>query len=83
MRVVPGPGIATARAKPEGDVGGLEGAVDDGGQVGADGIEVHGVFEVRSEGGDGLVGIVAGPVEPPVHGVLDAPAQRAEQGRGR
>ena len=43
-----------AGGEPDGDVGWFQGAVDDAGQVGTDGVEVHGVFQA---GGDGLVGV--------------------------
>jgi hypothetical protein len=64
-------------------VRGLDGGVDHGQQVGPDRVEVDGVAEPGGEGGDHLVGVVADPVEPAVHGVLDPPAQRGEQRGGR
>jgi len=41
------------------------------GQVLADRIQVDGVLQLACERGDGLVGVVAGPVEPAVHYPLD------------
>jgi hypothetical protein len=59
-------------------VGGFQSPVYGGEQVGVDGI---GAGHVLQPGGDGLIGVVTGPVEPPVHDALDPPAQRVE-GRG-
>ena len=44
---------------------GLHGLVHDRKQVGLHSVEVHGVPEPGREGGHGLVGVVAGPVESP------------------
>ena len=38
-----------AGGQPEGDVGGFQDAVDDGGEVGANGVEVNGVLEVGGQ----------------------------------
>ena len=46
---------------------GVQGLVDDTGQVIADGVELDGIFEPGRERGHGLVRVVPGPVEPPVH----------------
>ena len=46
---------------------GVQGVVDDTGQVIADGVELDGIFEPGRERGHGLVRVVPGPVEPPVH----------------
>ena len=46
---------------------GVQGLVDDTGQVIADGVELDGNFEPGRERGHGLVRVVPGPVEPPVH----------------
>ena len=62
-------------------MGGFQGLVDDTGQVIADGIQVHSVFQARRERGHGLVGVIPGPVEPPVHPGLYPPPQRIEQRR--
>ena len=46
---------------------GVQGLVDDTGQVIADGVGLDGIFEPGRERGHGLVRVVPGPVEPPVH----------------
>jgi hypothetical protein len=46
---------------------GVQGLVDDTGQVIADRVELDGIFEPGRERGHGLVRVVPGPVEPPVH----------------
>ena len=51
------------------------------GQVIADRVQVDCVFKPGRERGHGLVGVVAGAVEPPVHGLLHPAAHRAEQCR--
>jgi hypothetical protein len=63
-------------------VGGFQGLVHDTGQVILDRVQVHGVFQPGRERGHGLVGIVAGAVEPPVHRALHPPPQRVEQRGG-
>ncbi|MGH3254169.1 MAG: hypothetical protein ACRDOU_02000 [Streptosporangiaceae bacterium] len=63
-------------------MGGLQGALHDGGQVVVDGVEVHGVLQTVRERGHGPLGVVPGPVEAPVHDPLDASAERGEQRRG-
>jgi hypothetical protein len=40
---------------------------------------VHGVLQAGGERRDDQVGVVAGAVEPPVHGVLHPSPQRGEQ----
>jgi hypothetical protein len=65
-------------ADPHRYVGGFEGLVHGTGQVVPDRVQVHGVFQPRSERGHGLVGVVAGPVEPAVHCALHPPPQWAE-----
>jgi hypothetical protein len=55
--------------------------VHDAGQVGLYRIQVHGILQSGRERGDGLIGVVAGAVEPPVHDALHPAAHGAEQGR--
>jgi hypothetical protein len=58
----------------------------DTGQVIPDSVEVDGIFQSGRERGHGLVGVIPGPVEPPVHGPLYPPPHRIEQrrhGQGR
>jgi hypothetical protein len=62
-------------------VGRFQRLLYDTGQVVADGIQVRHVFQAGCERGHGLVGVVAGPVEPAVHHVLHPQPQRVEQGR--
>ena len=65
-------------------MGGFQGGLHHAGQVVADRVQVHRVLQPGGELGDGLVGVVAGPVEPAVHGVLDPAPHRVEQrGRGQ
>ena len=59
-------------------MGGFQGLVHGSEQAGVDGIGAGRVLQPGGEGGDGLVGVVAGPVEPPVHGALDPLAQRVK-----
>lgn len=47
-------------------------------EVVPDRVQVDGVLQAGSEGGDGLVGVVAGPVESAVDQPLDPVAQRVE-----
>ena len=63
-------------------MGGLQCAVDHAGQVCLHGVQVHGVLQSGRERGHGLVGVVPGPVESPVHHLLHPPPQRTEQRRG-
>jgi len=70
-----------ASADPYREVVGLQGLLYDRGQVIADRVQVYGVFEPCCERGRGLVGVVAGAVEPAVHHVLHPQPQRVEQGR--
>jgi hypothetical protein len=63
-------------------VGRFQRLVYDTGQVTADRIQIHGVFQSRREPGHHLAGIVPGPVEPPVHSQLHPSPQRVEQRRG-
>ena len=53
----------------------------DTGQVIADRVQVDRVFQAGRECGYRLVGVIPGPVEPPVHGLLHPPPQRIEQRR--
>jgi hypothetical protein len=55
--------------------------VDHGQQLGPQGVQVDLVPQAGAEGGDGLGGVVAAPVEAAVHGGLDAAAGRLEQRR--
>ena len=55
----------------------------DTGQVISDRVQVHRVFQPGRERSHGLVGVIAGPVEPAVHGPLHPAAQRVEQRRRR
>jgi len=50
-------------------------------QVGMDSIGVHRVLQPGGEDHDGLVGVVAGAVEPVVHRPLNPLPERVEQGR--
>ena len=59
--------VSVALADPHRDVGGFQGLVHDIGQVILDRIQVHRVLQPGRERGHGLVGVVAGPVEPAVH----------------
>ena len=67
---------SVALADPHRDVGGFQGLVHDTGQVISDRIQVDCVFQPGRERGHGLVGVIPGAVEPPVHG-LAAPAAAA------
>src|SRR5579864_976736 len=58
--------VSAALADPHRYVGGFQGLVHDTGQVSPDRVQVHGVFQPGRERGHSLVGVVAGPVEPPV-----------------
>ena len=69
-------------AGPDPDLGGLQRGLDHGGQVGADGIQVDRVLEPGGERGDRLVRVIPGPVEAPVHPVLNSPPHGVEQGGG-
>ena len=72
---------SVALADPHRDVGGFQGLVHGTGQVIADRVQVHGVLQPGGERGHGLVGVISGPVEPPVHRPLHPPPQRIEQCR--
>ena len=48
-------------------MGGLQGLLHDTGQVISDRVQVDRVFQPGRERGHGLVGVIPGPVEPPVH----------------
>jgi hypothetical protein len=63
-------------------VGGFQGPVHDAGQVGLHRGQVDGVLQPGGERFYGAVGVVAGPVEPPVDDALDPAADRVEQGGG-
>jgi hypothetical protein len=63
-------------------VRGLEGVLDHAHQVPLYGVEVDGLAQAGGERGHQGLGVVAGPVEPPVDHPLHAPAQRVEQRRG-
>ena len=71
-----------APADPYRDVGRFQGVLHDTGQVIADRVQVHRVFQPGRERGHGLVRVVPGPVEPAVHRPLHPVSQRAEQRRG-
>ena len=71
----------SALLDPHRQMSGLERGVHHVGQLIADRAQVHGVLQPRRESGDDLVGIVPGPVEPPVDHPLHPPAQRVEQRR--
>jgi putative flippase GtrA len=60
-----------AFADPEREVGGFQDALHHLRQVVLDRVQVHRVLQPDRERGYGLVSVVAGPVEPPVHGPLD------------
>ena len=75
-------GVLAAVVRPERDVGGLQDLVHDAGQVGLHRGQVDGVLQPGGERFYGAVGVVAGPVEPPVDGALDPAPDRVEQGRG-
>ena len=62
-------------------MGGLQGLVYDRGQIVPDRVQVHGVLQAGRERRHGLVGVVPGAVEPPVHHLLHPPPQRIEQRR--
>jgi ABC-2 type transport system permease protein len=66
---------------PDRQVGGLERGVYRARELVADGAQLHGVLQAGRERGDDLVGVVPGPVEPPVHHALHPAAQRVEQRR--
>ena len=53
------------------------------GQVITDRVQVDRVLQPGRERRHGLVGVIPGPVEPPVYHLLHPPAQRVEQGRCR
>ena len=53
----------------------------DTGQVITDRVQVDPVLQPRRERGHGLVGVIPGPVEPPVYHLLHPPPERVEQGR--
>jgi hypothetical protein len=57
--------------------------VHGGEQAGLDGLQAGRVLELGGECGDGLVGVVAGPVEAAVHRMLDPPPERMEDGQLR
>jgi hypothetical protein len=54
----------------------LKSGMDHCGEVGADGVGIDGVLQPGRERRHHAVGVVAGPVEPPVHGVLHPPPDR-------
>jgi putative flippase GtrA len=62
-----------AFADPQREVSGFQDALHHLRQVVLDRVQVHRVLQPDRERGYGLVGVVAGPVEPPVHGALDPP----------
>ena len=76
MTAKPKEAASVALAGPHRYVGGFQGTVDDTGQVGLDRVQVDSVLQPRRERGHGLVGVIPGPVEPPVHGPLQAAPQR-------
>src|SRR5579862_4136501 len=59
---------------PHRQVCGLQRGLYRRGQVRTDRVQVHGIAQVAGERGDGLVRVIAGPVEPPVDDSLGAPA---------
>ncbi|MGH3228533.1 MAG: GtrA family protein [Streptosporangiaceae bacterium] len=63
----------SAAADPQREVSGFQDALHHLRQVMLDRVQVHRVLQPDRERGYGLVGVVAGPVEPPVHGALDPP----------
>src|SRR5215470_14209251 len=54
-------------ADPHPELSWFQDLVDDLGQVRLDRVQVHGVLQLGRERGDGLPGVIAGPVEPAVH----------------
>jgi dihydrofolate reductase len=60
-------------------VRGLERAKHRVGQIALHGAEIHGLPGPGGEGRDDRLGVVPGPVEPPVHGALHPAPQRVEQ----
>jgi ABC-2 type transport system permease protein len=66
---------------PDRQVGRLQRGVYRARQLVADGAQFHGVLQAGRERGHDLVGVVPGPVEPPVHHPLHPAAQRMEQCR--
>jgi len=63
-------------------MGGLEGAMNDAGQVGLHGVEVNGVLQPGGESGQCPVRVVAGAVKPAIHDPLHPAPHRIEQGGG-
>ena len=61
---------AIAQASQLALLGGLQGTGYDAGQVVAHRVQVNRVFQPGRKCGDSLVGVVPGPVEPPVHRAL-------------
>jgi len=55
---------------------GFQCPLDRAGQVGLHGVQVYGVLQLGGEHGHHLVGVITGPVEPPVHGILHPEAER-------
>jgi NAD(P)-dependent dehydrogenase (short-subunit alcohol dehydrogenase family) len=74
-------GFLRAFAAPHRHGGRLQRLRHHAGQVCLDRVQVHGVFQPGRERRYHLVGVVACPVEPPVHRALHPPPQRAEQRR--
>jgi hypothetical protein len=71
--------VSVVVADPYRQVRGFQGAGYYLGQVAADRVQVDGIFEPGRERHHGLVGVIPGAVEPPVHRVLHPAARGAEQ----
>jgi hypothetical protein len=71
------------RPIPEHDGRGLDRAGHDGRDLGHELVEVDVVAQPVGERGDGPLGIVASPVEAPIHATLHPSAQRLEESGDR
>jgi hypothetical protein len=67
--------------QPQRRLGGLHGLVNRGQQLGRQRVQVDLVAEAGAERLDGPGGVVAAPVEAPIHRLLDAASGRLEQRR--
>jgi hypothetical protein len=73
------PGAVGWRPQPQRHAGRLHGLVDHGEQLGREGVKVDRLAQPGAQRRDGPGGVVAAPIEAPVHRLLDAAAGRLEQ----
>jgi DNA-binding SARP family transcriptional activator/tetratricopeptide (TPR) repeat protein len=79
IQVAHGPMVSFA--EPHRHVSRLKSGMDHSGQIGPDGVGIHRVLQAGRERLHHPLGVVASPVEPPVHAVLHPPPDGIEQRR--